>query len=281
MTLLGTEGLERTGSFSGRWTRGRALARDNLGYWRKSMNWLAPDDVSVAVATSLDSLTAASDFRRRRRIARQLAHAAASPAFNDQNLSLVTIERSIEALGIAHRHGGQTEFSQGAAAFLVLSRLKLLGIEEPKLVRERRKKLLTSTGCFAMGTDPNHASAWLGKSGQEAVESLNDGRLYVVGLGADGTYDVSLRLITGTEPMLRPREYGSLTAATPIGRLAPGNFLVGAAEALDRGVSIEANTASCVRSFALDRNGSLSIIFVVCEASAEPAPLTDVPELLA
>jgi hypothetical protein len=187
----------------------------------------------------------------------------------------------MEALAIAHRHGGQTEFSQGAAAFLALSRLQLLGVEEPKLVREERKKIPTSTGCLAMGTDPDHASAWLGKSGREAVGSLNDGRLYVVGLGADGTYDVSLRLVTGTEPVLRPREYGSLTAATAIGRLTPGNLLVGAAEALDRGVSVETNTISCVRSFALDRRGSLSIIFVVCEARAELAPLTDVPELLA
>ena len=252
---------------------------DKLKHWRKDGNWLPGAKPAIEMERLSDELERCTEARARWKAARALSHAAASLAFNDALLDLDNVERSVAALRLAHRNGGATEFSGKAASFLARERLALLGIGDPETVFEKRKRVRVDCGCLAVGTDPKQARDWLLLNGTPAVEALNRGDLYVLGIGGDGTLSVRLRMVTGEHPVLTAKEYAAVTETGPIGYLKAGTLMAGEAAAIEKGVAFKVSAPVLVQPFALNRSGSPSVIFVICTAQSQSERLNAVPEL--
>ena len=191
------------------------------------------------------------------------------------------MERSIAALTFAHRNGGATEFSGRVASFLARERLARLGIDDPIIVFEKRKRVRIDCGCLAIGTNSERARDWLLLNGPTAIATLNKGDLYIVGVGGDGALTVQLRMVTGGYPILAAKEYASVAGVGPVGYLEPGTLMLGEAAAIEKGIRLDVTESILVQPFLMNRGGSPSIVFVLCATKGLPDPLDTIPELQA
>lgn len=250
-----------------------------LKYWRKDANWLGEDTAKDAIERGIATVTTVTNARDRWRAARVLSHAAASIAFNDDTLTLAAVEQSLDALGLAQRNGGRTEFSGRAASFLARERQTLLGLSDPTILFEKSRKIRVDCACVAIGTSPDVARDWLILQGQPAINALNNGNLYVLYLGSDGTFTVRLRFIDGSLPILAASEYGKVENTGPIGYLEGGRVFAGEPGALEKGIMFDTTEPMLVQPYAIARGRSVSLTFVICRTDKKPEPFDVVPEV--
>jgi hypothetical protein len=220
------------------------------------------------------------DARRRAKLARRLAFVGACIASGDIGDDLRLVEVGIAALGSARRHGATNADLGRSTARLV--RAKLAAAGEPAVVAERRARVAVDSGCVCCSAEPEPApESWRGPIGA-VLAAINRGLFFLVSIGGDGPVAVTLRVVSGTEPVLRAGEYRWLVDCTDTGfvRVDRPTLYFGPPERLRSGAQLPIGPGWMkIQVFHLDTPGGPGLVAVVCPSAYTDPELREVPEL--
>jgi hypothetical protein len=243
--------------------------------------WLTIDDAKRDIGKLSAAIAAEKDARGRQKLARQLAFAGTSLARAKSTLDPATIDIGLEALKLARKSGAVTEDLNRAAALLAKLRLDAMGCADARIIVEAKKIIAVDGGCLAGSGTPKIApEAWT-SANATVLAAMNRGDFFLVGLGADGRYSSTVRLVDAREPVLTPAEYKKLDAATEIGflQVAQSELRFGAPEDMERAAKIIVpNGFFKVQVFRLTSGENEKFILVACSAIQAPLPLDQIPE---
>ena len=150
---------------------------------------------------------------------------------------------------------------------------------EPEIRAKAKKRVAVDSGAL-VATATTLDRQFLLCSPGEHLAAMNAGRYFLIGLGADGTYGVELRLIDGPEPVLAASEYRRVQEATAPGflRADKPRLYFGAAENVVNGASVSiAPGEYTVAAFLTASSRGQVITLVACPANTQPAPLNREP----
>jgi hypothetical protein len=244
--------------------------------------WLTVEAASQEIATLSIKLATEQDFRAKQRLGRRLAFAGTSVAVAKVTLDLPVVDMALNALKLARKAGGTTGDLYRSFAWLSKLRLDALGCANARIIAEARKTVPVDTGCLAASAVPSLTpDSWIGPN-VSVLAAMNRGEFFLIGLGADGRYRVSVRIVDAPEPVLKPDEYKLLDGATDIGvlRIANKELRCGAPENMEIAAKVAApNGLMKVQLFRLSRANTEKFILIGCAANEAPTPLEQIPEI--
>lgn len=254
----------------------------SIAKWRAKSRWIAPGEVLTRIGELDAKLTMTADYRERQSHAKALAFCCTSAAVSEAEFSIDSLALIIAAGLKAKRNGGATELLGSTLLHLVRRRLDLLGVGEPAIVAEKKKRVAWEGGCVAIGSAAAVVRSAMASAEREIIGNVNSGSFYMVNVGCDGGAPLTLRIVDFVEPMLSSSEFAKTEAVSNIGWLNVENskLLAGAAEALEDGPQLSvAPGRYLVRLFSIGSRLSSRLIFVVCRSQAPVDAFNDMPSL--
>lgn len=247
------------------------------------MNSKVLEDQMAEVRKFRQAIEAEKHPKKRMKIGRSLANRCGGIAQLEAELDIATIEEAIDGLKLARKVHAQTDYMNKDMALLTKRRLDAMGCSDAPVLAEKRKKVSVDSGCLSAACSaPIDPDVWTGPA-NIVVESMNRGEFFLINMGSDGDYSVSLRIVDAPEPVLKPEEYKKLELSTEPGyiRNTAGQLLFGAPEYLENAAVVKvASEHLSVQAYLLETSRyRYRIILVACATEEPPAPLLQIPEL--
>lgn len=278
------------------------------------------DAVCVEIDRLAEQIAAGKDPRARikqaRRIgflARELGAAAAvnASAWLDGAVTPARLEAMVEkaraAFWLAASKGGDPDFC--TLTMLAIARGALSGRKEATVLAEVSAVTRVETACLVATASPAFDPRVVFEDDSRhagVLEAMNRGDFYMLSLGGDGEYEVTLRIVDAPDPVITGDELARVIRATAPGFLSvEGPVLVcGPLEDITRGALLGLPQGLLkIQAFALapqedgmleDREidgeaqaeeedgeaiAGFGLLFVACFAQTPPEPLARPPEI--
>lgn len=140
------------------------------------------------------------------------------------------IDLCINIINQAVKVDGYPQKYAKGLALLIAKKLSLTGDDKAEIISKESGQVSTESGVISIGDPTFEDSIDLNDvDDKNLLEITNQGKRLFFTTGGDGTYDVQLRLIKATEPVLTPSEYKLVVGSTEtvILQVSSGKISVG------------------------------------------------------
>jgi hypothetical protein len=191
-------------------------------------------------------------------------------------ISTNDIDLYINILNQASRVSGFPQKYSRTLSLLILKKLSLTGDDKAEIICKKSGHVSIESGTVSVG-DPALESSIILKDylDKNLLEITNQGKRLFFSTGGDGLFDVQLRIIKATEPVLTPKEYKLVLGSTQtvILEISSGVISVGDLGLLDKSeLKVTVPTGNYkVCTYVFDTHKNFRSYYVVCTPTQLPA----------
>lgn len=184
------------------------------------------------------------------------------------------IDLSINIINQATKVDGYPQKYAKGLALLIAKKLSLTGDDKAEIVSKKSGQVTTESGIIRIGDPSLENSINLSDfDDQNLLEVTNQAKRLYFSTAGDGTFEVQLRLIKATEPVLTPKGYKLVAGSTdtvvlqiPSGNISIGDILV---SENDLSMTIPVgNYKVCAYLFATREFRSYYVVFTATDSPA-------------
>jgi hypothetical protein len=159
---------------------------------------------------NVSNLIPKAKFEKIKQMASQVVREVKSNIVSSNDLDLY-----INILNQASRVSGFPQKYSHSLSLLIVKKLSLTDNDKIETICKKSVLIPIESGIIAIG-DPTIESeiSFKDHSDKNLLEITNQGKRLFIGTGGDGLYDVQLRVIKATEPLLSPKEYKFVYGST-------------------------------------------------------------------
>jgi len=186
------------------------------------------------------------------------------------------IDLYINILNQASRVSGYPQKYSRSLSLLIVKKLSLTGDDKAETISKKSGLISIESGTVSVG-DPTFEPKIILKDylDKDLLEITNQGKRLFFGTGGDGSFDVQLRIIKATEPVLSPKEYKLVIGSTQtvILEIPSGVISVGDLGLLDKSelrVAVSPGNYK-VCTYLFDTHKNFRSYYIVCTQTQNPA----------
>jgi len=208
---------------------------------------------------------------------------------NQENIKVEDLKYCLDIIKVCILHLTDPQSAQRQFNKLTVKYLDLLGViaSDIKIILKKSGKVDLKTALITIKDTSYQDDFDINKDeSKELLRLFNQGKWFTFGTGADGLYDVQLRIVDSPIPVLSPKEFLYSCGSTPnqIIHFPTGNVIISdSSGTYDSHLTIQippGNYVVCTYSFVILRKDFFSYYIVLCKTDEMPSSeFYEVPEL--